>query len=248
MGALSFISDVHIRSDSDHRYQYILKFLDHPKVVNSNIIVLGGDIFDRMIGPFNEYLDLYPEYFEKLENLLKARKIIHYCQGNHDFHLNHLYKSKYANQSFYIHDDWASIKLRDKVILISHGDILDFNNNRYLKYRKVIMGSFCHLMTGSVLKYDLVKKIGDIVEKNADRSKREFSQEDLIHEKNNYLNIAGQIKNELNFDGLLCGHSHVAEEINEKKFFYFNNGFFPQEKKFIHIDEYGQPGLIELEP
>jgi UDP-2,3-diacylglucosamine hydrolase len=234
MQKLSFISDIHVRSADDHRYKLLLSYLKNEKVLDSNIICFGGDIFDRMIGSYSEYIDEFKSYFNLLKELVESKKQVIYLQGNHDFHLDQLYSELfYPYKNFQLIKNYIVIEFNNKKTLLTHGDILDFSDLSYLKYRSFITGSLCYLVSQGFFSYKLVKYIGDTVSGQSNRSKG--YKIDLKKEQSKYHQLIDLLP-ELKLDQLICGHSHIKDKVSKQGRIYINNGFCPEEKVFIHYD------------
>ena len=52
---ISTISDIHVTKEKN--YDYLLSFMNHKRVADSDIIIFLGDIFDLMVGNHQEYIN-----------------------------------------------------------------------------------------------------------------------------------------------------------------------------------------------
>src|SRR5690606_2671583 len=102
---ISAISDVHVKDTNDKAHALLVDFFAHPLVQDSDYILLLGDIFDLMCGPHEEYLRKYQEIFSKMDELQKKGKKIFFFEGNHDVHLEKLFKKLWKNGEIIISQD-----------------------------------------------------------------------------------------------------------------------------------------------
>ncbi len=227
---LSLISDIHVRSQDDERYDLLLKFLSKKETLEADVIVFLGDIFDQLIGPHIEYLSEYSEFFVELRTMLKTKKVW-WFEGNHDFHFEKFIRrhvSKDYQESFeYIKKEKTFI-LDSKKIYMSHGDELDVENTSYMKYRKFIRGSFSKFIIERVLSFESLCKLKEKFSKKSKEMQEGFNREES---QGKYLRYVDKLKEE--FDLIFLGHSHILEELD----YYKNVGFPPVDNKFISINQ-----------
>ena len=74
--AIVSISDVHIREKGDISCQLFLGFLNHEKTNRADVVVLLGDIFDLMVGPYTEYIEKFRSIFDRLDHLAKKKEYL----------------------------------------------------------------------------------------------------------------------------------------------------------------------------
>ncbi len=238
------ISDIHVKSPQDERYQLLLKFLNHEVTQKADQIFLLGDIFDLMVGPHPEYFDIYPEFFTSLTNLVRKNKIVHYFEGNHDLHikklfLNLLKKENMSDKLLQFHSGPWTYAIHGKNYYFSHGDELEPGNYSYKIYKKILMSKPMELVISEVAPFKLVDYIGT----NASKLSRSKGKRTYNEEKNRQKFRQGAIeKAHGQYEFIIAGHSHIQENIElkgrEKSFRYVNNGFLPQSRSFISIDHH----------
>ena len=151
---ISTISDVHIKDQTDNAANKFFEFLDHPRVKNSDIIFLLGDIFDLMVGPFDEYIFQFEFIFQKFNQLIKEGVKIYYIAGNHDFFLEEMFirwkkLNNINNDQFIYLEKEFIIQNNKKKIYLSHGDDIELDNDNYMLYKRFMNGFFMR----SVIKY-----------------------------------------------------------------------------------------------
>ena len=86
---IAVVSDVHIGSPSDHKFDLLCSFCEQ---VHCKTIVLNGDIFEFFIGDRVYFYQRYKKLFDVLENRGKTGTRVIFNQGNHEFFLHELKK------------------------------------------------------------------------------------------------------------------------------------------------------------
>ncbi len=232
----SLISDLHIKSAEDPRYELLLKFINSKEVKNSDTIILLGDIFDLLIGPHLEYLSEYDEFFEKLKQILKEKQVW-WFEGNHDFHFKKLMprflKKELLEKFSYITEE-KIILINEIKIYFAHGDHLDIENTSYMKYKKIVRSNWARFIIENFLPYSGLKFLK---EKFSNQSKKMQKSFDKQKEKNKFLRYVSELKG---FNLVVLGHSHIFENSDS----YINLGFPEVNKKFLYFD--GKANLIDL--
>ncbi len=149
-----FLSDAHLKRFQDPGYRALIDFLgrlknagDRGKTKNDpshaiespsipvTDLFLAGDIFDFW---FSKKMRIYPHYEEIVGRFVALKEqgvAIHFCEGNHDFFLKGYFSDR---QGMTVYEDWAVIEDGGRKILLSHGDLVDSSNIRYLKLRKTL--------------------------------------------------------------------------------------------------------------
>lgn len=156
--AAIFLSDAHLKNEKDQSYKDLVLFLDtfhrnHGDEVagmkekdtarnNSSGLIrnigefyIVGDFFDFW---FSKKDRIYPGFRPIVNKLvaLKKRGIhVHFCEGNHDFLLED-YFSDFLNIP--VTEEWLTINLDGKRVLISHGDTIDKTDRSYLFLRSLL--------------------------------------------------------------------------------------------------------------
>lgn len=129
-----FVSDVHLRSEKDARYERALSFLDGLRGGIDHLFI-AGDFFDFW---FCRNGNLYPPFQKVVGRLLELRDSgarLHIFEGNHDFSMGPWFAGQ---RDVDVHPGWAEFTLEGERVLISHGDTVDTSNIRYLALRKML--------------------------------------------------------------------------------------------------------------
>lgn len=235
----SSISDLHIRSCRDESYRVLLSFMEHEMVKKSDSIIFAGDIFDLMCGDHPEYLQKFPAFFENLINFLREGKKIYYIEGNHDLHLKNLFHRSMKDLNpdqrnlFKLTSGFFEIDMNNKKVFISHGDEYDFDNITYQRYKKFVLSKPLALVANYLMPLRLLDYLGyRAADQSRKRGNKSFNPEAVRLKTRKGLMMKSR-----EADIVIGGHTHVLDlfEIEDQRF-YFNNGYPPKDKKFIHFN------------
>lgn len=243
-----FISDVHIKSPSDSSEKLLMSFLTRSLQDRScEKIFLCGDIFDLMIGSFEENKFIFSKVFDEMKKLLHSGKDIYYIEGNHDFLLKDFLKSIFTIDkefpgTFHFSDEFFYIKKNKVSYLVCHGDTIEINSGSYPLYKSFITSRFMKLFVENLISFNFLERIGRAAsQKSRDRGEKAYGQmynEEAI--KTKFRESVLRLSNHIDFNFLICGHSHVKDDIQLKEHVrYLNNGYAPLSKSFIRISESG---------
>lgn len=241
-GTSVFFSDLHVRDNNDERWNLLKNFLNSNLTQESDNIFFLGDIFDLMIGPHDFYFDHYKYFFDSLSDFIKNGKNIYYFQGNHDFHIQNLFKKFFRK---YLISDSSNFHLLDKEqlfsknglkIYLSHGDELDVDNGPYLRYKSIIRSRVSSFLANYIVSVHQLNRIGAFLAKKSKDNQKNFNWDSSFEKYRTYV----QKKWDSGIQGVIVGHSHVCDAWEEGVHFYYNIGFAPMEKQFLY---WGADGL-----
>lgn len=241
----SAISDIHVKNAGDQAEVLLLTFLRNPDVQSSDVIFLLGDIFDLMVGPHTQYFVRYQAYFEELKKLIINGKKICYVEGNHDFHLRHLYKKFFKNHSELnssLFEIAPSFEFYDnqKKIYLAHGDDIELGNPGYKVFKSIVTSPPLRYYANYLMPHFLIKGIGEY---SSDRSRKRNNlrykeESDLTPIKNNFRFSAEIFFKESQSQIIVLGHSHVKDHYKSPSGFeYINNGYAQHTKTYISIKD-----------
>jgi UDP-2,3-diacylglucosamine hydrolase len=241
LGGISIISDIHVAEAADEHYALLLKFMQHPVVTSSSNVFFLGDIFDLLVGEFQEYQTSFAAFFHELDHLLDKNITIYYLEGNHDFHAENLFlqtlKSK-NKKLFHYCRRGVEKYFWDKKYYLSHGDEIDLGDPGYKIYTQVIRSSVVNLLINRVLPYQVVSDIGAWASgQSKARNHDRYTSPD--REKGTKALFRQAVSKEvavIGCDFFICGHSHVKDRWDLTNGLYLNNGYVPLEKSFLYID------------
>ena len=138
-----FIADAHLTLPGDHNYRQMLRFL-HGLEGTTETLFIMGDLMDFWVGfpsqPFRHFNPL----LDALDALKRSGCRLVYFEGNHDFHLGHVFRDRLQAE---IHTGPAFVTVQGRTIYLCHGDQI---NRRDRGYR--LLRLFLHnRLTGSVV-------------------------------------------------------------------------------------------------
>lgn len=240
------ISDVHVKVPGDEADKLLMSFFRHPEVQSSDYILLLGDIYDLMVGPHQEYLKLFKHHFEAMDELIKKGKKLFFFEGNHDVHLEKLFRDIWKNNSIIISQEPIIENIDGKKYYLSHGDEHEIDNHSYHRYIKFIRSKPLKFVADHVMPYAVLNFFGERASKiSRKKGSKRFDAEGVRKRFRHGVceTTEGQ------FDFVLGGHSHVKDEyiIPGSTSVYLNNGYALQSKSFILIFNH-VPMFVSLSP
>lgn len=237
MSKIVAISDVHIKRPGDDGDRLLLSFFSHPLVASSDVIVLLGDIFDLMCGPHKEYLKLYQHQFQKITDLQKNGRRIYFFEGNHDVHLEKLFKKIWKNDEVILSQNPIVEIIDGKKYLFSHGDEYDIENLGYHRYLSFIRSAPLKFIADNIMPYGLLSYLGERASKLSRKNGSKSFDAEAVKEK--FRSGVSRITRG-DFDFVLGGHSHVKDQfvLPGTNSLYVNNGYALQSKSFICIENH----------
>ena len=219
MNKYLIVSDIHL-GDKHSRADLLLKVLKENK---AKTIIIAGDLFDHH--NLHRLNKTHWKVLSKLRKLSKKCKII-YLIGNHCF-----LKAEFMSilLGFNCKDEHI-IELKDKKILVVHGDIFDIYFTKYKWITNFIINLyylFRHYTPFAENFFRLFKHhTNDFVEKSSDIKQNALK----------YIEIN-------NYDNIICGHTHLPEHSDK----YINTGSFcEKECGYVVIDKKGNIRLTKI--
>ena len=219
MNKYLIISDIHL-GDKDSKPEILLKVLKENK---AKTIIIAGDLFDHH--NLHRLCKTHWKVLSRLRKLSKKCKII-YLIGNHCF-----LKAEFMSilLGFNCKDEHI-IELKDKKILVVHGDIFDIYFTKYKWITNFIIKAYYLIRHYTPFAEDFFKLFkhhtNDFVEKSSDIKRNAL----------NYINING-------YDKIICGHTHLPEDTDK----YINTGSFCEKQcGYVVIDKKGKITLTKI--
>ena len=245
---ISSISDVHIKHSGDNAYLLLEKFFSNELTLNSDIIVLNGDIFDILIGGKPQYLKKYESFFRLIKSATELGTTVVYIEGNHDFHTKKIIdlslKKFSIQEKLFLHvKNTYSVETSNQKVVFTHGDDVEIDNEVYKNFKLKVNNPLVKFLSDHILPFSLIEWAGHKASNKSRKSneiKYELCEKGQAYVKEKFRKSADlffQSNNEVSL--LVCGHSHCKDlYINDKKT-YINNGFAPRSQSFIYITENG---------
>lgn len=234
---IAAISDVHVKWPGDEADKLLCAFFKHPDVQSADYVLLLGDIYDLMCGPHEEYLKLYKHHFDFLNELLEKGKKVYFFEGNHDVHLEKLFRDVWKNQKIIITQDPVNELIDGKTYYFSHGDEHEVDNHSYHRYIRFIRSKPLKFVADHLMPYSVLNFFGERASKmSRKKGSKRFDAEGVRTRFRNGVSETTKGK----FDFVLGGHSHVKDSytIPGSSSVYLNNGYALQSKTFILIDNH----------
>ncbi len=213
-----------------------MNFLGHAEVLTSQEIYLLGDIFDFMMGEHKEYLELYPDFFNSLKRLIEKGKVIHFFEGNHDFHLKGLFEKYFFSPNFLYHRKGFFKKIGEKNIYFEHGDDIQIGDPSYKVLKFILRNPFSRFLFNKIFPFKVQQSVAEYFSnKSRKRGQEYYSNQDDI--KKIFRKSALKFWEKNKIDYIVAGHSHCQDLfITPEGKKYINNGYPSQSGSFIVID------------
>ena len=233
---IAAISDVHVKIPHDDADHLLCNFLTNPLVVNSDYVVLLGDIFDLMCGPHTEYIKNFEHIFNLLDVLQRNGKKVLFFEGNHDVHLEALFKFRWPNREIMPMQIPLIETIEGKTYYFSHGDEHEIDNVNYQKYKAFILSPPLRFVANKMMPYKLLNYLGKIASKSS-RKRGSVSYDENLVKKRFRSGVTQTTEGKFNF--ILGGHSHVKDHFQiTNNSYYINNGYALRSKSFIYIEDH----------
>jgi len=203
-----FVSDIHIKKLNERNSHLLLRFLHSLLNQECTHLFLVGDIFDFWVGDDTFFYEKFRPLVEALKDL-KAKGIqIIYFEGNHDVHIYDFWQKQLGLQVF--HED-QYFQLGNKIVRVSHGDLINFSDRAYQRWRKVYRHKAFE-KTVRAIPGKIFDQIGEILSQYSRKKssvRRKEGGEDLRKMIRDY---AEKSFSEKKFDLMITGHMHVKDE------------------------------------
>ena len=194
-----FVSDVHIIDSDDPKYLKLINLIKSDEAKQADSFVLLGDILDFYFGAKAYFRDKFKELSTALKELSDSGVQIIFMEGNHEFGMI----GDPSFSEFVPKEDFIEMKLGDKNLLLSHGDLI-FADQAYIRFRSVIKNRTIQwfaktFFTGKFLdRYALW---------HAKKSRSKSTKRKMDHK--GILDHAMKFADKKNSDMFVFGHFHV---------------------------------------
>ena len=193
-----FISDLHLDDAREDIKKTFFKFLDDEAPKFDNLYILG-DLFEVWIG--DDYQDtLSVEVIKRLKAFSYTGKKIYFMHGNRDFLLGYKFAESCGGE---IISDPYVFKVKDKKVMLSHGDIFCIDDLDYQNFKNTVRSE--------KWKTNFLSK--DLSERNAIAKKlREESAQKNLEKKAFLMDVnkgeVNRVAQKYDIDILIHGHVH----------------------------------------
>ena len=227
-----FISDIHLKTAEERNGKILLRFLRSLLQKNPSEVHLFmlGDIFDLWVGGHSYFANKFSDIIQTLKDLKTAGARITFIEGNHDVHIETYFQNKLGVE---VHVEAQYYNLDGIVVRCEHGDLINQNDEQYLKYRSIIRNPLVKPL-GNIIPGRVWDYIGNKASKKS-RIKsgyyRTANEDKLISMIRSHIPVA---YNEKPFDLIISGHMHIFDdhevEIQGKKIRSINLGSWFEER------------------
>lgn len=205
-----FISDIHLKTAEERNGKILLRFLRSLRQRNPSEIHLFmlGDIFDLWVGGHNYFGNKFKDLTTALSDLKQAGAQITYIEGNHDVHVEGYFQKKLGIEVFV---EARYYTIDGKVIRCEHGDLINLNDEKYLKYRGIIRNPWIKPL-GNIIPGRFWDYIGNKASKKSRERSGHFrssNEEQLVKMIRGHIVTAYEEKP---FDFIISGHMHVFDD------------------------------------
>jgi len=212
------VSDLHIKSAESPLAKSFVLFLNDLKSQNVAELWLLGDIFDLLIGDFDFWHQEYRDIFLKFLELSKSGCKVLWIEGNHDFYIHKLLR-RYDVQ---VCDEEITREISNKKVFFAHGDLVNQNDHKYLKWRKFTR-SYLLRQVLDKCPNNLAKTVLRPLANKISSKSRGLRRDHFVKIQKIYQDYAHK-KFQNGISAMFLGHCHVADLYTEGENFYCNLG------------------------
>ena len=222
------VSDLHLtgphKLGGDSNYQACIDLLESFAGSSCNELILMGDIFDILVGPYKFWRTIYKDFFSGLEKCVALDKKITWVQGNHDFQLTELLEPLGIEWIF----NSAMLERRGLKICVSHGDLAA--SSRFHPYwRKFLTSQSAGFLLRSIpenLAEKLLYPLGSWMSKTSRASSGKPAGEKQTNRiRQLFRDYAQTLSDQYDAKLAILGHSHLRENcVLESGVRYLNTG------------------------
>lgn len=209
-----FISDLHLKNPEERNSQKLLRFLRYLKnrlKQQPLHLFLLGDIFDLWVGPHRYFADRFPEIIDALRELTQQGAAVTFIEGNHDVHIEGFFKKigvkVFVEAQYYDIDGYT--------IRVEHGDLINLEDVKYLKYRSLIRHPFIKPL-GYILPGKFWASVGERASKKSRARTGEYQVTKQDELQNMIIKHTSRAYVEKHFDYIISGHMHIRVDHSER--------------------------------
>jgi UDP-2,3-diacylglucosamine hydrolase len=232
-----FISDLHLKDVNERNGNTLLRFLHflnrNPK--NHRLFLLG-DIFDFWVSSGPAFVDHYKPLINEIAKLKKNGGEVFYFEGNHDFHVDVFWTKEFGIP---VIEDIQYFDLDGLRLRLEHGDFINPNDIKYLKYRELVRHPLIeplgHYLPGAFWKW-----FGENQSKKSRKRSLRYTQENTEEIKKLIRTYAESSYQQGAFDVMVTGHMHITDDyefaVGGKKARSINLGTWLEKPRVLKIE------------
>lgn len=205
-----FISDIHLKTAEERNGKILLRFLrsllqGNPQQVH---LFLLGDIFDLWVGPHSYFGKKFQPLMDALADLKKQGARITYIEGNHDVHVEGYFEKKLGVEVFVEAQHYLLDGVR---VRLEHGDLINLNDIKYLKYRSIIRNPYIKPL-GNIIPGAFWAYVGNRASKKSRARTSDYANRNTDQLVQMIREHAVKVYAEKPFDVIISGHMHVFDD------------------------------------
>jgi len=224
-----FLADAHLVAPGDPNYRQLLRFFRELEG-NTETLFIMGDLFDFWLGFPSNPLRQFDEVLIALQSLVRSGCRLVYFEGNHDFHLGHIFRQQLGAE---IHTGPAVVSVQGRRLFLCHGDQI---NRRDHGYR--LLRLFLHNPLAAALVQVVPPSLALHIKERLQRSSRAaYSAKLLRWDYRTIIRSFARTVREEGCDGLVTGHFHLAfcEELDDQPFTILSLGEWMEQYTYGEI-------------
>ncbi|MBC7465828.1 MAG: UDP-2,3-diacylglucosamine diphosphatase [Bdellovibrio sp.] len=242
-----FVSDIHLKDVNERNGNTLLRFLfflnKNPK---ENQLYFLGDIFDFWLSGGAAFANHYKVLVDEIEKFKKGGGFVCYFEGNHDFHVDVFWTKKlgipvYENEAFFNIDGFE--------VRAEHGDLLNPDDLKYLKYRALVRHAWIepigHIVPGFFWKW-----LGEAQSQKSRKTSANYGLVNAEKVRNLIRTHAHRVFKQKPFDLIVTGHMHICDEYtfeeNGKVVKSVNLGTWLEKPRALRLEN-GKADLLDLD-
>ena len=213
-----FLADAHLGTPVDRNYRLLLQFLAELKG-NTETLFIMGDLFDFWLGfPSNPFRQ-YDAVLDALRSLLASGCRLVYFEGNHDFHLGHVFRERLGAE---IHTGPAILTVQGRRLFLCHGDQINAADHGYRLLRRLLHNQFI----ATAVAHFPPKLAVRIKERLQHTSRAAYPAKLARWDYRAIVRDFARILQRQGCDGLVTGHFHLGfrEELDTPPFIILSLG------------------------
>lgn len=207
-----FISDLHLKTMEERNSQKLLRFLlslwQMPQGSVTHLCFVG-DIFDLWVSDHEVFVKKWNPIIKAIESLTKKHHTqLIYFEGNHDVHIAPFWEKKMG--ATVLTDPLTSL-FGPWVVHMAHGDTINQNDKKYLRYRSVIRSGlikfFAHSLPGFFWNW-----LGQKMSASSSKHSRSLRYDQQDHLRVLIREYAKDIARRDRCHFVITGHFHIQDE------------------------------------
>jgi UDP-2,3-diacylglucosamine hydrolase len=207
-----FLADAHLNAPTEQHYRTLLRFFRDLEG-NTETLYVMGDLFDFWLGFPSNPFSQYEAVLSALQSLVNSGCRLVYFEGNHDFHLGHVFSQQLGAE---IHTGPAIMTVQGQKLFLCHGDQINRADYGYRLLRLLLHNS----MVATAIRHvplSIALRIRTCLQRN---SRARYAAHTQRWNYGQIIRTFARTARDLGCAGLVLGHFHIAlsEKLDESPF------------------------------